>query len=469
MGNPNAVEKIVGRISKVMPQSNAEAHLTCLAALAHLNVGNCLLGSGEFEKSIMSYLASIRLDSLIAESWANCGIAFFELGQFHKAIQCHRSAAILAPELHEIWMNLGNAHQSATLFSTAFIQHQRVVKIAPLSALGHFNLGRTLIELDRHSEALESHDRALEIDPEFAEAGLSKSMLLMLVGRWREGHQLFHWRFKTSRWGSEHRISQTPEYTGQTLQGKSVHLYPEQGYGDVIQFARYASVLADRGAKVTLEVPPELLRIMRSIDPRIQVKRTGETIEAQDYILPLLSVPAVIEETQIPRQNSAYLFSGKSGGRRWDRSSAKSAIGVVWAGNPTHRNDLNRSIPIETFSKVFGSDHHFVTLQKGIRETDLTVLKQFRNVFITQHLLDDFADTATLIETLDLVITVDTSVAHLSGALGKKTWLLLPYLPDYRWFLGMEETPWYPNVRLFRQDQRLAWGPVLQRVLDELS
>ena len=166
---------------------------------------------------------------------------------------------------------------------------------------------------------------------------------------------------------------------------------------------------------------------------------------------------------------SDYLFSEKSGGRNWNQIPEKNAIGIVWSGNPTHRNDLNRSIALQTFSQLFVPDLNFVTLQKGLRPDDRKELTKFRNVFITEHLLDDFADTATLIERLDLIITVDTSVAHLSGALGKKTWLLLPYLPDYRWFLGSELTPWYPSMRLFRQKKPAEWEPVIERIVVELQ
>jgi hypothetical protein len=257
------------------------------------------------------------------------------------------------------------------------------------------------------------------------------------------------------------------------LAGKTIFIHWEQGFGDTLQFCRYASLAADMGACVILSVQDELLRLFDDFDSRIEVIGADRTPASFDYSSALLSLPLAFRTTveSIPSA-SAYLranpdklaaWSSRLGGR------GKPRIGLAWSGSVNHRNDRNRSIPMNMMSALLSVDAEWICLQKEIRESDRQALAERPDLKVFGPDLVDFSETAALIGNLDLVITIDTSVAHLAAAMGKPTWILLPVAPDWRWLLGRDDSPWHPTARLFRQSASGSWEAVIERVQMELE
>jgi Glycosyltransferase family 9 (heptosyltransferase) len=242
--------------------------------------------------------------------------------------------------------------------------------------------------------------------------------------------------------------------------------------GDTIQFCRYVPLVAARGARVILEVQRPLHEIMTNLAGATQVISKGDTLPDFDFHCPLLSLPLAFEtrlET-IP-STTAYLRAPDQTLNNWQARlgpKARPRIGLVWSGRPAHKNDQNRSISLRSLLPLLDIEATFVSLQKDVRSDDAAVLKKRIDVLHSGDALKDFSDTAALILQLDLVISVDTSVAHLAGALGEPVWILLPYNPDWRWLLDRDDSPWYPSARLFRQQQIGNWAGVIDQVKNEL-
>ncbi len=306
----------------------------------------------------------------------------------------------------------------------------------------------------------------------------NKSLLLLLQGDFENGLPLYE-----NRWGSE-KVSQIagkrffdkPTWLGvEALQGKTILLYGEQGLGDFIHFCRYAKLVADFGAKVVLEAPESLAGLVENLEGVSQVVVKGEELPPFDYQCPLLSLPLAFQTNldTIPNQrryinldnypNKIIEWKARLG------SKLKLKVGLVWSGNPDHKNDHNRSLLLQDMIPFLPNGFEFISLQKEVRALDKLTLDSNSHILSFAGHLNDFIDTAALIDNLDLVISVDTSVAHLSGALGKKTIILLPSMPDWRWLLDREDSPWYPSVKLYRQSTVNDWNSVLERVRVDLA
>jgi len=250
-------------------------------------------------------------------------------------------------------------------------------------------------------------------------------------------------------------------------------LHAEQGFGDTIQFCRYARLVRDLGAEVIIEVQDSLFEVIKNLQGVDLVLRSGDPLPAFDYHCPLMSLPLAFktEIDSIPAE-TPYLCVDSSKKTQWSQytnlENAKPAIGIAWAGNPIHKNDHNRSIRFELMQKILSDEFNWLCLQKNIASTEREMLEAVKvRDYSTE--LGNFADTAALISQLDLIISVDTSVAHLAGSLGKPTWVLLPHVPDFRWMWDRDDSPWYPTMRLFRQTVPGDWDSVLSEVSDELQ
>lgn len=414
-------------------------------------------------------LKALTLNPGDARAYVNLGVMIDNKQKFEEALWCHSQAVLLDENLAVAHMNRGTALLKLGRFQEALESHDIAIKVDKKLAEAHLSRGNSLLQLARFQEALESYDRAITLNIGLAEAFWNKSTLLLRLGHIKEGFALYNCRFRTKEKISNLRASHIPEFNGQDLENKSVRLYPEQGYGDLIQFARYAKLLAQKGAKVVLEVYPELKELFKTLDDQIEVVLTGDELPITDLICPLLNLPHLLG-TQLDTIPWPGPYLSSSSTVSANRSAGeKPRIGVVWRGNPAHKNDQNRSIAFDTFKDLVQLPLEFVALQKGINSTDLQELKTLRNVQVVEDQLHDFANTATFIEALDLVITVDTSVAHLAGAMGKEVWILLAFMPDYRWMMDRTDTPWYPSARLYRQDVSRTWDPVLKQVKADLK
>lgn len=352
------------------------------------------------------------------------------------------------------------------------------------SAILHNNWGVVLQKLRRFTEALDSFDLAIRLDPHYVSPHLNKAMCLLSLGQFEEGWRLYEWRWQNAQWASSRRHFPQPLWLGDAgiagiadiadIAGKRLLVYAEQGLGDTLQFCRYLFLLHEAGVRLTFEVPASLVALLSCLPVTL---RTAETHDAQaaddiDYQCPLLSLPLAmktrLESIPLP---SAYLHAPADKQALWRERmprSAKLRIGVVWAGAPAHQNDAQRSISLDLFLQLMQEDLDYYVLQKQLskqEKTHIAVMRSFgKSLHVLADQLGDFADTAAVIAELDLVITVDTSVAHLAGALGKPVWILLPYEADFRWMQERRDSPWYASARLFRQAQPGDWTTVLREV-----
>jgi hypothetical protein len=298
-------------------------------------------------------------------------------------------------------------------------------------------------------------------------------LALLLNDDFARGWEEYEWR-----WEDEHLKRQKPQFKqplwlGQeSLKGKTILLHAEQGLGDTIQFSRYAKLVSHRGAKVVLQVQKGLKSLMQSVAGVNWVVEQGEALPAFDYHTPLMSLPLAFKTSleTIPAE-SVYLECEAVRVEKWkDRLGDKSKprVGLVWSGNKDHKNDHNRSIALAMLSRILAEEVEFISLQKEVRERDKSALEQVAVKHFGEE-LKDFMDTAGLVANMDLVISVDTSVAHLAGALGKPLWVLLPFSPDWRWLLEREDSPWYPSAKLYRQPKIGDWESVIVKVAAELK
>jgi glycosyl transferase family 9 (putative heptosyltransferase) len=332
-----------------------------------------------------------------------------------------------------------------------------------------------LREQRRFEEALACYDRALALRPGYVEAHSNEGMCRMLIGDFHRGWQKIEWGWIAARRRNAKRSFAQPQLFGSNkLEGKTVLLHAEQGFGDMIQFCRYAPLVAERGGRVILEVYEPLRELMGTLPGVAQIVTTGEPLPDFDMHCPLLSLPLALGAGSATiLSQTPYLRASPPAVTEWnDRLGPRHRprIGLAWSGRPSHDNDHNRSMRLSSLlAALAGCNATYVSLLQDVREDDAPVL-QGSNVLHFGKELKTYADTAALIANLDLVISVDTSVAHLAGALAKPLWILLPFTPDWRWLLDRDDSPWYPTARLFRQDETRGWDSVMTRVhaaLDE--
>jgi tetratricopeptide (TPR) repeat protein len=391
-----------------------------------------------------------------------------------EALASFDRALAVRPDYAEALYNRGVTLQELKRFTDALASYDRALAVRPDYAEAFYNRGNALKELQRFDEALASFDRALAVRPDYANAHWNESLVRLLTGDFVRGWKKFEWRWKNESLNPSPRNFAQPLWLGeQDIKGKTILLHSEQGLGDTIQFCRYVPLVAVRGARVLLQVPESLQNLTATLAGVAQV--IGPTSQLPDFDLhcPLLSLPLAFG-TRLDTIPSAtpYLSASSERVRSWNislGSKYRPRIGLVWSGNPEHKHDHNRSIKLRTLLQLLDIDATFVSLQKDIHADDATVPKDRSDLLHFGDKLKDFSDTAALVSNLDLVISVDTSVAHLAGALAKPVWILLPLLPDWRWLLNRDHSPWYPTARLFRQHAAGDWSSVVSDVGVELK
>jgi Tfp pilus assembly protein PilF len=415
---------------------------------------------------------AIQPDS--ADAVNNRGMVLHALERFDEAVACFDKALALEPAHARGHNNRGAALHPLNRFDEAVASFDRAIALRPADANAFYNRGRSLKEMRRLDEAIASFRRAIAIDPNYTAAHWDEALLLLLRGDFAAGWPAYEWRFKDKEVGLPPRDFAQPQWRGDApLHGRTILLHAEQGFGDTIQFVRYAPMVAARGAKVVLEVQRPLHALLDGMAGVSTTVCRGDALPEFDLHCPLPSLPLAFATTldSMPAQ-VPYLSAPAERIAAWQARLPSGAprVGLAWSGNPRHKNDRDRSVAFASLAPLIaGSGMNFVSLQKDPRETDTHALRQCANVVHVAAELHDFADTAAVISLLDLVITVDTSVAHLAGALGKPVWILLPTTVDWRWLLDREDSPWYPTARLFRQIRIGDWGAVIARVGVELG
>jgi tetratricopeptide (TPR) repeat protein len=396
------------------------------------------------------------------------------LKRYDRALAAYQRVLAQKPD-HLVALNeCGGLHARLGNPEAALADYESALAIAPRSVELLINRGTALRALNRDEEALNSFAEAIAIDPQRAEARWNASLVRLRRGDFEAGWKDYEWRWRKPDWADKRRNFDAPLWLGNArLEGKTILLHAEQGFGDTLQFVRYARLVAGLGATVILECQPELKSLLQRVEGVSRVVERGEPLPDFDWHCPLLSLPLAFgTRLHTVPADVPYIAPPVSDIDAWDRKFAgfgKPRIGFVWSGNGAHLNDHNRSVPLPLMIASFTSGAYWVILQKNISSEDAAMLARHPNVMQVGDELRDFADTAAAIAALDLVVTVDTAAAHLAGAMGKPVWILLPFSPDFRWLLDREDSPWYPTVRLFRQQHPGDWQSVVGRVREALA
>jgi tetratricopeptide (TPR) repeat protein len=444
-------------------------------AEAYFNRGNLLKALGRFAEALASYDIAIAIRPAYAEAHANRGAVLFELREWHAALAAYDRAIAAKHDYAEGHLNRGNVLKAAGRFNEALESYKCAIATRADYVEAYCNLGFVLKELRQHRAALERYERALLIRPDFAEASFNRGTLLLSLGDFERG-----WHDYESRWKLEHttapvsRNFSQPLWRGeQPIAGKTLLLHSEQGLGDTLQFCRYAKLVAELGAHVVCEVQPQLVQLLATLAGPSQVIAAGGALPEFDYHCPLLSLPLAFRTdlASIPA-TARYLAAEPIKVAQWQArlgEQLRPRIGLTWSGSSRHTNDHNRNIPLAELLARLPRGLDYVSLQYEPRADDQRTLEANPWIVDLTDGLRDFADSAALTECLDLVVGVDTSVAHLSGALGKPTCILLPSNPDWRWLLDRSDSPWYPTLRLLRQQSSGEWTMALEQLNSELT
>jgi tetratricopeptide (TPR) repeat protein len=476
--NPTLTEAYVGRgtVLHILRQNDRAAiafdkaiSLKPDLAEAWLGRGNGFMERRQYSEAGAAFDKALSIDPKLAEAYAGRGTLFHTLRQNDRAAIAFDRAISLKPDLAEAWLGRGNCLMEGKRYDEADVAFDRALLINPNLADGWVSRGVLLCCLNKHEEALPCFDKALSLRSDLPEALFNKSLVKLLQGDFPSGWKLHEARWKCRFWPSQRAFGR-PRWTGETLQlrNKTLLVHSERGLGDTIQFFRYLRFFDKLGCKVIFECQKPLVALFENQTlPSTRIVEQGLPLPDFDLHCPLLSLPLVFNSTleTIPKE-IPYLVREIIKGEKWHNQlglKTKPRIGLVWSGNPNFGADLSRSMPLELLLPILTDRMDWYSLQKDIRETDRDVLAKTCILDFT-HELADFSETAAAVSELDLVISVDTAVAHLAGALGKPVWILLPFSPDFRWLREVNHSPWYPTATLFRQTQDGDWAGVLRRV-----
>lgn len=431
-------------------------------AAAYYSRGNALKDLKRLNDAVVSYGKAIALQPNDVLAHSNRGLALQELNQLDDAVASFDKAISIDPGFAEGYLNKSIALRVLMRLDEALASNDKAIALQPQNAVAHSNRGLVLQELNQLDAAVMSFDKAISIDPEFADSYFNKSLALLLGGDFAKGWILYEWRWKRQLVISKTRQFAQPRWTGeQSLVGKVILLYSEQGLGDSLQFCRYARSVAALGARVIMEVPQSLIGVLQRLDGVHDLIAAGTEIPNFDYQCPLLSLPAAFKtNTGNIVDANGYLRTDTATVAKWSEflgKKTKTRVGIVWSGNTAHSNDHNRSLTLAQMLAQIPIEAEIVSLQKELRTVDQATLEGNPRLRHFGENLHDFSDTAALCSLMDVVISVDTSVAHLSAALGLRTWILLPFSPDWRWLLNRTDSPWYTSVTLYRQDAPGDW------------
>lgn len=437
-----------------------------------LQQGFNALQRGDAAQATPLFDAVLKIDPTNFDALHLLGLARMEQGRNDEACSLIERALARRPGEPMALCNLGIARRAMGQPEAAIDAYRQALASRQEDAALHYNLGNALADLGHFDEAVEAFRRAQRLAPQDPSNYWNEALIHLVRGDFAAGWEGYEWGWpngsRDKRFGSA-----APLWDGsQPLAGRTILVWAEQGYGDTIQFVRYIPLLAARGATVVLECQRTLGAVMAGLEGLSRVVVRGEALPAHDFQCPLMSLPRGFGTTlaSIPAP-AAYLAADPQRLAQQAASlpAATRRIGLVWCGSSAHQGDSKRSLSLQQLLPMIervgaGREFEFVCLQKDLRRSDEAALAHLPAGFFRGESLGDFADTAALIMSLDLVISVDTAVAHLAAALGRPVWLLLPHRPDWRWLLEREDSPWYPSARLFRQPWPGDWGEVLCRV-----
>jgi tetratricopeptide (TPR) repeat protein len=442
-------------------------------AEAFYNRGNALLGLEQYSEAVDSYDRAIALKPDYVGAFSDRGNALMGLKQFSAAIDSYDQAIALKPDYAEAMSNRGNPLMALRRYNEAIESFDRAIALRPDYPEAYYNRGNALLEDKLTAAASESYDRAIALKPDYVQAHWNKAIAKLLAGDFREGWALYEWRWRRDQANMFRRQFAQPLWLGeQSLENKTLLVHAEQGLGDTLQFCRYIPLLLELRVKVMLALPASLKTLLRSLGDDVTLLDEGDDFPPFDFHCPMMSLPLALktELDTIPKA-IPYLRPDSETQHRWQQrlgSTSQARIGLAWSGSATHENDHNRSLSLELLRPLLDLPFSFHCLQNECRERDSSVFSAAPHLHSHTHELLDFSETAALINAMDLVISVDTSLAHLAGALAKPVWILLPYTPDFRWMHDRTDSPWYPTATLFRQPVPGDWSSVIGEVMTRL-
>ena len=441
-------------------------------AQAACDRASALVELGQFEDALAGYDQAIRICADYAEAYSYRGSALLALQLTDEAIASFDRSIALEPSAGA-YLNRGNAYQAKGQYQAAVASYDAAIALQSNYAMAYSNRSASLKHLHRLEESIASSNQAIAIDPNYPAAHWNRALTYLLKGDLAPGFQGYQWRWEMENFKKIRRTFTQPQWLGTpSIRGKKLLIHGEQGLGDTIQFARYAALVQAAGGHVVWEVEPQLFTLFKSLPGVGTLLRQGDPLPDFDYYCPVMSLPLALATDMacIPAP-ARYLKADEAKLAQWSEALGPKTVprvGLAWSGSPTHQDDHNRSIALSTLLEGLPAGFQYFSLQKDVRAADMAALAGAHNVRHFGEQLADFSDTAALCELMDLVISVDTSVAHLSGALGVPTWVLLPHLPDWRWLLEHRDSPWYPSIRLYRQSKARHWDDVLQAVANDL-
>ncbi|MBV8634716.1 MAG: glycosyltransferase family protein, partial [Burkholderiaceae bacterium] len=419
----------------------------------------------QLQEAAASYRVAISLQPTYWEAHAHLGAALKDLGEFDNALAALREAIRLRPRVDWLHLRLGNTLKECWRLDEALDAYRAALALNPAYVECYNNAGSVLVELAHFDEAAAAFQQALTHDARSQAARYNLALLPLRLGNYERGWPLYEAR---SFIVEQHRLACRPRWTGQLLEGSTIFLHAEQGLGDTIQFSRFAPLLAEKGARVILEVPRKMLRLFRNLEGVTHLIAQGDEVPPFDFHCPLMSVPCGLGTTldTVPA-SSSYLTCEEERRLHWRNKLGTHGfkIGITWQGNPKSPSERGRSAPLAQFARLADIPGvRLISLQKINGMEQLDQLPAYSKIETLGSEFDAgpdaFVDTAAVMMELDLVVTVCTSIAHLAGALGRPTWLALQAVPYWLWMQDRSDTPWYPSFRLFRQRERGAWPQV---------
>ena len=459
--NLGVVYRLAGKGSEAVAAFRKAIELGPHSSIAHDNLGIALREDGQLDASLVAHQRAVELQPNSAIIHNHLSVALKAMGRLDDAVAASLTAVALDPNDADAYCTLGSGLAELDRVDDAIAAFRKAIALRPEFGGAWTNLGMSLGDKGSFAQSLEACQKAADVDPADPIMHLNLGVALLRMGAFERGWVEYEWRWLCTSVYPPRPFNQ-PRWDGRPLEGKTIFLHADQGLGDTLQFIRYVPLVCGRGGRVLLGCDAPLRRLLESAPGIERIFSDGENIAAFDVHCPVASLPAIFATTAetIPA-HVPYLRAKPRLAEEWRRKLAPFAgqykVGLVWAGRPAHRNDKNRSLALAQLAPLAADGITFFSLQKGAAAAQADNPPAAMRLFDMTNDLFDMADTAGLIENLDLVISVDTSVAHLAGAMGKPVWTLLPLNPDWRWMLEREDSPWYPTMRLFRQRTAGEW------------
>ncbi|MEZ7863726.1 MAG: tetratricopeptide repeat protein [Rhodospirillales bacterium] len=447
-------------------------------ALYHANLGRVYMAVGDLAAACDAWDLALTIETNVADVHSDLAGALLKLEKYKAAVehadqalalQAHHPEALINKALAH--NNLGNLERDQMHFEDAVSNYIQALKIAPNESDVYSNLGVAYQEMGKVDKAISCYQKAIELDPENAEAHRNLGMAHLQMGAFELGWKEYEWRWKTSHFAPLVRNWSKPQWLGQDEINQTLLVHCEQGFGDTLQFARYLSLVAKKVKKLIVEAPKELAELLSSIEGVDEVIVHGMPLNKFDLQIPMLSLPYVFQTTleTIP-STVPYLQICEKKVQKWSDRLAKKdnevLVGLAWKGSKAHRRNTLRSLDLMSLQDLFGMDQRlrFVSLQKDGGASDIASHFWAGRILDLTEELKTFDDTAALVSNLDIVVTPDTAIAHLSGGLGVQSVLMLPSVSEWRWLQHRSDCPWYPNTKLIRQHEHGSWSAVVAKV-----